>query len=630
MSPFVSDRRGFLYHKPPRQKEISWGHHIKYSHTQAMSDEEQYYSDEATTTVAINAAAEDEKTLNESPPLPSREPIQSCLHLDEETITSDVDPSSISKLNEILHSYDKSSSNYLLQSKHKVLSIKLHDKNSSTQRSIESGAEDIRRTFNQIKSAVSVAGTPYNIDWDFWTSVVENYDEIVEKNPDQLNNAINQGIPNEIRGIIWQIITKSKDSNLEDFYHSLKQEVSIHEKAIKRDLTRTSFYTNIDEFDKTDALFNVIKAYSLYDPDVGYTQGMIFIAAPLIMNMSESECFCLLVMLMKEYQLRDLFCPGMKGLHLLLYEFDCLLAKYSPVLYNHLVKQGIKSSMYASQWFLTFFAYKFPLNIVLRIYDSIITQGMESILKFAVNLMIQNENNLLSLNFDKLLQFLKDKMFNVYVSPEFIDIKDDAKSTKLKHFLTRGKSSQVPLSHIGASSYYRLDDLVHDSMKINIDPVELAKFELYFNKYYGDEKLKLKDINHMNSENGKLRKTLKTLEFQYSNLNRDHVDIVQKMVDLKVTLPEIVNESQELQESIDKLKEDITRVESKMGEESPEDIIPSSIEDQIQELLQINQKEVEMTANLEDELATLMEQDRELDQQLKKLHRGSTWFKWNK
>ena len=372
-----------------------------------MSDEEQYYTDEATTTVAVDAAgavtAEDDFTLNESPPLPSREPIQSCLHIDEETITSDVDPNSITRLNEILHSYDKSTSNYLLQSKHRVLSIKFHDKNTSTQRSIESGADDIRRTFNQIKSAVSVAGTPYNIDWDFWTSVVENYDDIVEQNPDQLNNAINQGIPNEIRGIIWQIITKSKDSNLEDFYHSLKLEVSIHEKAIKRDLTRTSFYTNIDEFDKTDALFNVIKAYSLYDPDVGYTQGMIFIAAPLIMNMSESECFCLLVLLMKEYQLRDLFCPGMKGLHLLLYEFDCLLAKYSPVLYNHLVKQGIKSSMYASQWFLTFFAYKFPLNIVLRIYDSIITQGMESILKFAVNLMIQNEESLLSLNFDKLL-----------------------------------------------------------------------------------------------------------------------------------------------------------------------------------------------------------------------------------
>lgn len=122
-----------------------------------MSDEEQYYTDEATTTVAVDAAgavtAEDDFTLNESPPLPSREPIQSCLHIDEETITSDVDPNSITRLNEILHSYDKSTSNYLLQSKHRVLSIKFHDKNTSTQRSIESGADDIRRTFNQIKSA---------------------------------------------------------------------------------------------------------------------------------------------------------------------------------------------------------------------------------------------------------------------------------------------------------------------------------------------------------------------------------------------------------------------------------------------------------------------------------------------
>ena len=31
--------------------------------------------------------------------------------------------------------------------------------------------------------------------------------------------------------------------------------------------------------------------------------------------------------------------------------------------------------------------------------------GMESILKFAVNLMIQNESNLLALSFDKLLEF---------------------------------------------------------------------------------------------------------------------------------------------------------------------------------------------------------------------------------
>ena len=131
---------------------------------------------------------------------------------------------------------------------------------------------------------------------------------------------------------------------------------------------------------------------------------MIFVAVPLIMNMTDSECFCLLVTMMKDYRLRDLFCPDMRGLHRQLYQFDRLLEQNSPLLYNHLVKQGIKSSMYASQWFLTFFAYKFPLEIVLRIYDIVITHGIEALLKFAVNLMLQNENKLLSLKFDKLLE----------------------------------------------------------------------------------------------------------------------------------------------------------------------------------------------------------------------------------
>jgi hypothetical protein len=33
----------------------------------------------------------------------------------------------------------------------------------------------------------------------------------------------------------------------------------------------------------TNKLFNVLKVYSLYDPDVGYTQGKSFIAAIILM-----------------------------------------------------------------------------------------------------------------------------------------------------------------------------------------------------------------------------------------------------------------------------------------------------------------------------------------------------------
>ncbi|KAI5960048.1 GYP5 [Candida pseudojiufengensis] len=586
----------------------------------------------------VSIVPEDIDQTTTTPILPSREPIQSILHLDSPIKSESTNSNSnlndnSPNISSIQSSYDKSTSNYLLQSKHNILSIKFNNKESTIQKSIENGYENIKNTFNHIKNTVGTYQTDYNIDWDFWTQVVDNYDYIVNNKSEQLNNLINLGIPKEIRGIIWQIVTKSKDSNLEDFYRLLKQETSIHEKAIKRDLTRTSFFTNLESVDKANELFNVIKAYSIYDPDVGYTQGMIFIAVPLIMNMDESECFCLLVMLMKEYQLRDLFCPEMKGLHLLLYEFDCLLANYSPILYNHLTKSGIKSSMYASQWFLTFFAYKFPLNMVLRIYDIIITQGMESILKFAVNLMIQNENILLNLNFDRLLEYLKDKLFNVYVSPKYIRDKDTTKtsanssSTGGKLNLLRKSSSNIPT--INDMDYYKLDEFVTDSMKINIDPTELAKFESKFNQCCENEELKLKDIEKYQEENGKLRKQLKQLEFKFMNLNHNHIDIVQAMIDLKVSLPEINNENDELNQEIQQLKTDIENLELKTIDENSTANLPSSIENEIEELLKVNADEVNKTANLEDEIEKLLQEDAILSQQLKDFQKNNTWFRWS-
>lgn len=71
--------------------------------------------------------------------------------------------------------------------------------------------------------------------------------------------------------------------------------------------------------------------------------------------MPDEEAFCVLVRLMKSYDLRSLFIPNMPGLQLRLFQFDRILEDLLPHVYMHLLRQGIKSSMYASQWFLTLF-----------------------------------------------------------------------------------------------------------------------------------------------------------------------------------------------------------------------------------------------------------------------------------
>jgi hypothetical protein len=42
-------------------------------------------------------------------------------------------------------------------------------------------------------------------------------------------------------------------------------------------------------------LFNVLKVYSMYDPDVGYTQGMSFIAAIILMVIDNDEALAWMI-----------------------------------------------------------------------------------------------------------------------------------------------------------------------------------------------------------------------------------------------------------------------------------------------------------------------------------------------
>jgi hypothetical protein len=60
------------------------------------------------------------------------------------------------------------------------------------------------------------------VDWDLWQSVVyEGPSAVARTSPEELNQAIVSGIPQAIRGVVWQVLAKSKDEKLESTYHDL-------------------------------------------------------------------------------------------------------------------------------------------------------------------------------------------------------------------------------------------------------------------------------------------------------------------------------------------------------------------------------------------------------------------------
>ena len=60
------------------------------------------------------------------------------------------------------------------------------------------------------------------VDWDLWQSVVyEGPAAVARTSPEQLNRAIASGIPNAIRGVVWQVLAQSKNEELESVYRDL-------------------------------------------------------------------------------------------------------------------------------------------------------------------------------------------------------------------------------------------------------------------------------------------------------------------------------------------------------------------------------------------------------------------------
>ncbi|EMR11039.1 hypothetical protein PNEG_00636 [Pneumocystis murina B123] len=247
-------------------------------------------------------------------------------------------------------------------------------------------------------------------DLDFWITLIADYSATAIQFPDFLTKKIREGIPHPLRGLVWQSMSGAQNTHLEKLFKTLRHKESPYDKIIACDLART--FPCVEMFkeeggDGQKKLHLVLRAFSLYDTEVGYCQGLGFIVAPLLMNMFEHEAFCVLVRLMECYDMRTIFTINLSGLHLRLFQFEHFLSLCIPSVAAYFNSIGIDPFMYASQWFLSMFAVTCPLPTLHRIYDVIFGEGaLETIIRIAIALIIKNETHILNIDFEENLQFL--------------------------------------------------------------------------------------------------------------------------------------------------------------------------------------------------------------------------------
>lgn len=169
--------------------------------------------------------------------------------------------------------------------------------------------------------------------------------------------------------------------------------------TIERDISRTfPQYPLFSESRGQDALCRVLVAYARGDREVGYTQGMGFLAAMALSYLPEEDAFALLWTVMRDarHHLRGLFLPGLPQLIVLQHVLSGLLAKVLPRLSAHFHAAGIHPTMYASQWFLTMFSYSYPFPFCVRVLDAFLCEGFKAVFRIALAILAANEARLLA------------------------------------------------------------------------------------------------------------------------------------------------------------------------------------------------------------------------------------------
>ncbi|XP_034081841.1 USP6 N-terminal-like protein isoform X2 [Gymnodraco acuticeps] len=295
-----------------------------------------------------------------------------------------------------------------------------------------------------------------------WLKMLKSWDKY--KNSEKLGRRVYKGIPLQLRGQVWGLlldVPKIKEEK-KDFYEKLKARargVSPDIRQIDLDVNRTyrDHIMFMHRYDvKQQALFHVLTAYSMYNTEVGYCQGMSQITALLLIYMNEEDAFWALVKLLSgpKHSMHGFFIPGFPKLMRFQEHHDRILKKMMPKLKQHLDTQEVLTSLYTMKWFFQCFLDRTPFTLTLRIWDIYILEGERVLPTMSYTILKLHKKHLLKLSMEELVEFLQVTLSkNFFFEDDFVVDQLQASMTELRktkmELPAPGKEDEYPKKPLG-------------------------------------------------------------------------------------------------------------------------------------------------------------------------------------
>ncbi|XP_029933234.1 TBC1 domain family member 12-like [Myripristis murdjan] len=232
-----------------------------------------------------------------------------------------------------------------------------------------------------------------------------------------------QGLPPNVRGRVWSLAVGNELNITAELYHIFlsrakerwrnraEDQADDGESSLQLitlDISRT--FPSLCVFQKGgpyhDLLQSILGAYACYRPDVGYVQGMSFIAAVLILNMDEVDAFvCFSNLINKPCQMA-FFRVDHQLMLRYFGAFEVFFEESLPRLFLHFQSFSLTPDLYLIDWIFSLYTKPLPLDVACRVWDVFCRDGEEFLFRTGLGILRLHQDVLLHMDFIHIAQFL--------------------------------------------------------------------------------------------------------------------------------------------------------------------------------------------------------------------------------
>jgi len=248
-----------------------------------------------------------------------------------------------------------------------------------------------------------------------WREMIDQgLPEYIQAHPDRFRRRARRGVPPPFRWRVWKAAVGLEDAKVRPGALPANYDVLSHKahrwtELIRIDVCRTfPELKSAFDLEQQQRLQRLLNAYAGHRPEVGYCQGMNFVAGLLLLvSDNEEESFGVFTCLMDTKGLAGFYRDKLPLLRRYLQACDVLVKETVPDLREHFIKENVQPAVYLHEWFLTLFINCFPLSMVKIIWDTIVVEGLPVILKIAVSTLQVLKDSLLAMHFEDIIKFFK-------------------------------------------------------------------------------------------------------------------------------------------------------------------------------------------------------------------------------